>query len=75
MSGVYSKVNGKSNISQVNSKYNNNWRDTYQIYKKDDSSWEKYITIGTNIVIGLIVVLVVVVVLKPEQPHVEEVMV
>ena len=41
MSGVYSKVNGKFNISQVNSKYNNNWRDTYQIYKKDDSSWEK----------------------------------
>lgn len=41
MSGVYSKVNGKFNISQINSKYNNNWRDTYQIYKKDDSSWEK----------------------------------
>ena len=41
MNGVYVKINGQFKLSQINTKYNNSWRDTYQIYYKNNNNWNK----------------------------------
>lgn len=41
MSGVYTKINGQFVLSQINSKYLNNYRDTFQIYYKNNNNWNK----------------------------------
>ena len=41
MSGVYTKINGQFKLSQINTKYNNNYRDIFQIYYKNNNKWNK----------------------------------
>lgn len=41
MSGLYTKVNGQFVLVQANIKYNNQWRDTYQIYRKNNNTWQE----------------------------------
>lgn len=41
MSGIYVKINGQFKLAQINSKYSNNFRDTFQIYYKNNNNWNK----------------------------------
>ena len=41
MSGIYTKVNGRFVLSQGNIKYGNSWKDTYQIYTKENNNWRE----------------------------------
>ena len=41
MSGLYTKVNGQFVLAQANIKYNNQWRDAYQIYTKENNNWRE----------------------------------
>ena len=41
MSGIYTKINGNFALAQSNIRYNNNWKDTFQIYYKNNNNWNK----------------------------------
>ena len=41
MSGTYVKINGQFKLAQINAKYGNNWRDTFQVYHKRNNQWKE----------------------------------
>ena len=49
MSGIYTKINGKFVLSQGNIKYNNQWKDTYQIYTNRNNQWKEVYQYKYNI--------------------------